>query len=381
MKLEATPEIYNRYGLTPVKGQVLWQGMHITDLHLAPLGRIPSSRTQTFHEDVAAEYGELAIAAKGLDVDAIMCSGDLFHLKATSVYYPETLTYHADVLESLGKPFISIPGNHDLPNSSYQEIFRSAYHAMVRQASNATDLATVKASDGSFCMGNTSVPFPINLSQGGHAMEVVVHGLPFYKREILLEELAKLNERLDPTKINVILLHGDFFPDAHPNPFVQPIPYSQLLSTVNRGNIFCLGHIHLSYDVHVTTENGTLQVISKPWSFGRVSRDYFQSTDVLELRHKPSFGFITLYLNEAGTLAVDVQYGVVPHRPFEEVFLRESLAQEIKESVAVSEYVQQLKKGATENMVDPDAFMVKHEGELPEKVKALINKHLLEASM
>lgn len=382
MQIESTlswEAAHEKYGIKPVEGEILYRFFHITDAHNSPLGRIPSSRTENYFKDTEREYQNLHIASVELKAQAVASSGDWFHLKSQALYHPESMSYTADKMEQFDIPFIHIPGNHDLPNSSYEEIKKSAYFSVMRMTSNAIDLSTSTSEDGnsiqltprSWTPPDSQTSFPITF-----------WGLPYFKKERLLAEMDALNERMTESGINVVLLHGDFFPDGYPNPFVEPIFYSELCRRIGKANIFCLGHIHESYSVHTqaSEQNGRPQFISKPWSWGRVVRDYHQSTEVLENRHKPSFACVTAFISETGAVAVDIQYGVIPHRPFEEVFLRESVVEEIKTSVTTSEYIQKLREGLAESEIsDPQSFLDGRLETQPQRVREIINDHLQRA--
>ena len=357
-----TAETLAKYGLVPTEGETLFTAIHITDAHNSPQGKIPSSRTETYHEDTEREYASLAAAIKELNAECVISSGDLFHLKAQSLYTPESILIITKRIESLDKSFFSIPGNHDLPNSSFEEIEKSAYAVTMRSAKNAVDLSDHQPKPVS-----SKCPLPVR-----------VWGLPFYPRERLLIEMAKLNDEMDLNHINIVALHGDFFPDGFNNPWIEPIHYSSLCGILTKANVFCLGHIHLSYDVfYQNSVYNRPQMVSKPWSFGRVVRDLHQSAEILEFRHKPSFGYIVIHRTDSGEIKITIQYGVVDHAPFETTFIRNSLTEEIKESKKVSEYVQSLRKGAEEGIAEPEKFMeTKAALALPPRVKELIDKHL-----
>lgn len=350
--------LQEKYGTTKPLGEVLATLIHITDAHNCPIGKSPTARTDTYHEDTQAEFHELAEAVKDFAVAGVINSGDFLHLKAQTLYHPDTINLLASRVESIPSDFYTIPGNHDLPNSSYDEFNRSAYRAIMKSASNAVELSEAR-------WGVDIPPHKTPLLNGevSAIKGIRVWGLPFYKEESTLLKLEELSVRMEefakenPMVINVVALHGDFFPDSFSHPFVEPIYYSKLVMTLKRAHVFCLGHIHLSYDVHATTANGIPQVISKPWSFGRVIKDLHQSSDILEHRHKPSFGLIQVVRSPEGQVSINCQYGVVPHKDFEQAFIRKTVAEEVKEKNQVSQYVNTLKMQAQESDADPSIVM------------------------
>lgn len=350
--------LHEKYGTNKPEGQVLATLIHITDAHNCPIGKSPTARTDTYHEDTQAEFNELAEAVKDFSAAGVINSGDFLHLKAQTLYHPDTINQLAARVESIPASFYTIPGNHDLPNSSYDEYNRSAYRAIMRSAPNAVELSVER-----YGVEVSSHKTPMLNGVVSPLKGIRVWGLPFYKEESTLLKLEELAVRMaefaseNPMVINVVALHGDFFPDSFSHPFVEPIYYSKLVMTLKHAHVFCLGHIHLSYDVHATTANGIPQVISKPWSFGRVIKDIHQSSDILENRHKPSFGLIQIVRSEAGQITINCQYGVVPHKGFEQAFIRKTVAEEVKEKNQVSQYVNTLKLQAQESDADPSLVM------------------------
>lgn len=378
MQIQDKPEVLDFYGLTPIKGQAIYRFLHVTDIHKSPLGRIPSSRSQSYHSDCSLENLALAEAIRALSADVVVNSGDLFHLKAQSVYQPESLNHHAEEIRLLRVPFISIPGNHDMPSSSYEELGKSAYYNVMKQTPNAIDLGTTVDEEGKTALAPSS--HTVKVENGQTSFPINFYGIPYMKRDRLLEQMAKLNEDIgDSFGLNVVLLHGDFFPDGYNSPFFDPISYSILSQTLSNASIFCLGHIHQSYPVAQLAGPKRTQYISKPWSMGRVVKDYHATTDVLEHQHKPSFSCITVYIGEDGNLAVDIQYGTIPHKGFKESFMLDSVREEIKDSQQMHDYIAKLRASSASQSLTPEEYLNNLGDSIEQEVRDLILYHIQKA--
>lgn len=378
MSIKDNPETLEFYGLKPVKGTPIYRFLHVTDLHKSPLGRIPSSRSATYHQDCSQENLALADAIRALQASVVVNSGDLFHLKAQSVYQPESLNHHAEELRLLRVPFISIPGNHDMPSSSYEELGKSAYYNVMKQTPNAIDLGTTISEDGKTILSPSHYTVEVKLSTT--TLPINFYGIPYLKKDRLLEQMAKLNQDIgDQYGLNVVLLHGDFFPDDYKSPFFDPIKYSTLSQTLSNASIFCLGHIHQSYPALQLQSPTRTQYISKPWSMGRVVKDYHATTEILENQHVPSFTSITIYQDADGQLLVDLQYGTIPHKGFKESFLLDSLREEIKDSQQMHDYITKLRNSNASQSLTPEDYLNSLGDNIEEEVRELILLHLQKA--
>lgn len=343
---------------------MIFKIIHITDLHFNPLNRIPQSRTEDFHQHIKNKWDGLckAIQVEKESADEVIgiISGDIFHLKNSKLYYPEFLNKYVSMFSQTGIDWYSIPGNHDLPKSSYQLINTSAYQTLT--------MATPNLIDQSFKI----TPFDCG------SVKINVGGFPFHPLKESLELLEDFNGEFDSSGFNVAIIHTDALPDDTIFTFWDIIGYDLLLDTLSNIDLVCLGHIHQSFPVYIRTKGSKKQMISKPWSFSRVVRDYFNQTDLLEKMHKPSYSLIKL-VNEEGKFQVSVDYKEIPHEPFDVIFQKDDLKREIEKNEKVKGFIDQIKEqfGSTDKafqVIDPDSYLRKID--IPENVREMIQLYL-----
>jgi DNA repair exonuclease SbcCD nuclease subunit len=307
--------------------KVLYRIAHATDLHLNPISKIPRSRTDSFHEDIKFKFEGLSEVIKAEKVDLMLMSGDMFHLKNQSLYTPVNLNYYQKLLEDLEVDIKTIPGNHDLSKSSYDNIQKSAYKSLTEMAQNVQDLAWKKISRKITC--------------DNKEIDINIFGLPYYPLEKLLGYLKGFHDKVISTHngINIVMLHIDALPNNDIPLFWQTISYKELLKYIPNVNIVCLGHIHQSFDVF--SENG--QMISKPWAFSRVVNDAYVRSAALEKMHKPSIAIIE-FIDRDGKLIVEINYKSIPFVKFDLAFKKEDLLKALDKSKKVKSFVEELKK-------------------------------------
>lgn len=311
--------------------------VQLTDPHLCPLGNKFASRTDEFHQHIDNKWQSMCDMLDSLEVDHVVLSGDLLHLKTQSNYQPRDINRMSAKMEALGRPLSIIPGNHDLPKSSIDNYEQTAFKASVRAASNALDVSM--NDKGQLEFKNHYVRF-----LNGRESPVVVTGLPYVSMSLFDSMVQYFHDSgaMDPYAFNITMLHVDALPreKALPLPFetfiwkdlVQRFPYSDIL---------CLGHIHQSFpmEMHLTAA-GKKQIISKPWSFSRSVNDVYVRTEVLEQQHRPAIALFDIDINERTTEALYIE---IPHVPFREAFNVETLSKEIKESEKIISMVTGLK--------------------------------------
>jgi len=341
--------------------------LHLTDLHFNPLNRIPQSRTADFHDQIASKWFFITNLMKN-DEDMVggLISGDIFHLKNPHYYIPEYLLYYSDMFELTGgMPWYTIPGNHDLPRSSYDLIKKAPYTLLAKATSNIHDVSM-----RTLLVHNDP---PIHVS-----------GVPFFPLEKTLEVLPQIDKHIATFKgFNILLLHADAMPDGEIELFWDTVGYDRVLQDLPHVDMICLGHIHASFPVHqaINPTTGRPQLISKPWSFSRVAKDYFNKTEILEHLHKPSYSLITFDIEE-GKFNVEVTYHEIPCTPFNGAFQAESLAKQVETSGKLASFIEMLQKehgsaGAGLQLSNPDDYM--KEADIPQEVKEIIFEYLGES--
>ena len=334
---------------------------HISDAHLSPLSHIPQARSVHFHDQIKGKFESLKrlLADEGITHGVI--SGDLFHLKGISRYYPRDINYYKSLFDELGIHWLVSCGNHDLPGSSFERIEESAY----RTITDACDFLHDISGQITTLAYAENPPVPIRMV-----------GVPYYpvgQLPAIMAEFEAVLAKQEPG-INIALIHTDALPKNDMPMFWETMSYDELLAMIPSASILCLGHIHQQFPVYAVEGP---RFISKPWSFTRVVKDYYVKTECLEHQHRPSVAIITFEF--APKVKVTVEYKEVPHVPFEEAFMRDALKRQIEESVKVRDFMDAIKSqfGSVQNafqVISPEEFL--QSNPIPAEVKAEIDKYL-----
>lgn len=359
----------------------LFTAGHITDLHFNPLGRIPQSRSETYHEDTSYEWKGFCHSLEENNVDSVLISGDLFNLKNQSLYSPSDMNYYRGLVGALPADVLTTPGNHDLPKSSLDLIAGTAYQNMVDGTKNVTNLI----------FDTKHYPVVVPGVENG-LLNVFVTGIPYLPFEKFKDTLSKVNDMLaDKKGIHIIMMHPDALPrDDLPMHF-DTMSYAEILEAVPNGHVFCFGHIHASFPVYnrVNQKTGRAQMVSKPFSFARIVKDYFASADDIENLHRPMWSKITIYTTASepgkitGTIGIDIEYQELPYVPFERAFIRDTLRQEIEKSGRVSGFISKLRQdyGSVQNAFEvetPEEFL--NRAKVPDRIRAVVDSYLSSAN-
>ena len=327
--------------------------LHFTDPHLNPLNAIPQGRTGSFHEDVLAELTALREVVVREDIALVCLSGDVFNLKRPERYRPQDVIHYRDIFESFNVPIFCIPGNHDMPLASVDEMHRAPYTLLVEATPNMRDVSHKVVKFGS----------------------VTVSGVPYYPSDGIESRLEHHNSKLDPGVRNVVLLHLDVYPDvARRPPWIEGLDYDDLTRLMPNATIFLMGHIHVSFDVEARKESR--QLWSKPYSFGRVVKDYFATMEDIAVRHVPAYCIL-----EMGEGYVEARYDHVPHRPPDACFRLDTLQRRLERNEKLRDYLESL-----EDSVHPSEFRLEspadwlraRRAEIPEPVQAIIDEYVPE---
>ena len=368
----------------------LFRYAHVTDPHFSPLNKIPSSRTATYFEDVNFEWNSFCNHLKNpqkdpsFKYDASFISGDLFHLKKQEYYTPEhTLFYRALFQETL-VPTYTIPGNHDLPNSSISNYHKTIYSAVHTDHSLLRPLYSK----------NKPYAFEYIVKQVQDLYLVsAIWGVPYLPLSDLKEALPLLNIEIESFQqeylsvfpnsifIHTVLLHPDALPNEDTSLPFEIISWNTLLQQLPNANILCLGHIHQSYPIFYQPSpvTGLPQFISKPFSFGRVVKDYFSNSDILE-HHRPMFTDIQIYLDPADTsLQFKLSYETLEYRTFKDIFVPDALSQELAKSKKISTFLKNVRSnfGSIESAFTvPNPTNLLNNPKIPERIRELILSYL-----
>jgi len=305
---------------------------HFSDIHLSPLGHIPQSRTELYHTDVAEELLQLGKAIKGEEADLVLFTGDLFHLKNQSAYSPKDLNYYKELLAKFPS-FFSIPGNHDLPKSAIANIKDSPYLSL-------SGLLPEVIKDISF----QHIRFPL---QGHNFDTFVLIGIPYVPMSVFKTTVEEYISRLQPDLKDCgkilygFMIHVDATPEKMLVTLWESFSYQELADCFPKNSILFMGHIHASFPPWQDPNRNV--TISKPWSIGRVIKDYFNQTDILEKQHLPSYSVLTLEDTPEG-LSMNMQYKSIPgHKKGYDIFQLESLQTQLEKSKEIQTFIQGLK--------------------------------------
>ena len=325
--------------------------IHFTDLHLCPLNHIPASRTATYHEDTAEEIRNLFSCIKEEDPQACVFTGDLFHLKNQAAYSPKDLNYYHTLFSQYPRNFTRdlccIPGNHDLPKSSLDLLGDSPYTTLTVPLNEIFKDLSFRYREWDLGDGWTFLLFGIPYVQVDRLQgEIKDQFRDFCKNK--LEALQRVLG-VDPKKIITgLMLHVDAFPDASAVKFWKTLAFDEVCGMFPGIDLFFFGHIHYSFDPYVCDKWGKRQIICKPWSMARVIKDYFNQENDL-IKHQPSYALVTIE-TVGDAWGVKIEYKEVPHKPFDQVFQKDSFSKQIQKSQEISGFIQSLKDGSNGNI-------------------------------
>lgn len=343
---------------------------HFTDWHLSPLNHIPQSRTSYYHTDTAEEIKNLKESLKQEKAETLVFSGDMFHLKNQAAYSPKDLNYYCEVLRDFPL-FFSIPGNHDLPKSSIANMKDSPYSNLLNSLPQV--------------MCDISFPKFIKIDLPFQTFkEFYLFGIPYLPVPALKDFLKELPSKFPfadkKDALFGFLVHVDATPQSMLVNLWESFNYQELTDLFPSNSILFLGHIHASFPpFHNTTKN---VFTSKPWSMGRVIKDYFNQTDVLTHLHTPSYSVVTMDETEEG-FRIYIEYkNVAGFKPATEIFDMPSLKVQLEKSKDIQNKIQGWKneidaaKGNPFFLSDPMLYLqgLKMEKEVFDIITEYLNK-------
>lgn len=341
---------------------------HVTDIHLNPLNRIPAARTDTYHEDTRKELEGLRTWLIEQRITALLISGDLFNLKNSSLYFPEHLLYYRDYFASLPCPVYTIPGNHDLPQSAYTNLSKSAYKLLLEACPNIIDVSDRVV--------RHTCP---------DGLEVAISGVPYTAPDHFAARASALSARIateSPGILNFTLIHTDIVPAGNNNPtFFEAITFDDACDALSNTDLICAGHIHLSYPLYTRrhTRTGRPQMLSKPYSCARLVKDYYTSLADLAERHVPSATLFELRATTESPLSLHAEYTQLPCVDFAHAFQPEALVRELEKSETIASFITSLKTqygsiSAAFTLDTPADYLAKLT--IPDEVRAVIEEYL-----
>lgn len=280
-----------------------------------PAGRHP----ETFYDEQRGKLKFIRDYCRDNSIPFYLIPGDLLNYKNPSVYTSTAINSLMAELVAMKEvvTLATISGNHDLKMSSREMKAKSVYN--------------IFAEPGVITDVNHKT---IMLGEG-----VTLTGIDYnHSKESLLNEVRLLNDRLNPKDINVVMLHEHLLPGDESLPFGQHINYSEFLGFKNI-NVIVSGHLHKGYPTETVgsfdidnDEEGHSITFVNPWSLTRVARDHYALGD----SHKPEIVHLTV---DTETREITFKHVTVPHKSFDEAFVKQSLVSEEKQELDISEFV------------------------------------------
>lgn len=328
---------------------------HLTDIHLNPLNKIPTSCKENYHEVVYLEFQELKNHIEELKLQyekIVVCvSGDIFNLKQQSYYTPKVIEYYSNLFESTFSDLqvYCIPGNHDLTASSMDLFNESAYNIWSKATSNVVDVS------------NKTILIDDNIT---------VSGIPYYKLQQTRDKIKDLN--LSENNKNIVLLHSDIFASASDSSWFMHdfITYDEV-SLLNKNiSMALLGHIHKESPIK-SSENCTF---SKPHAFSRMTKEYLSKEDLED--SYPSYALFEL--DKKGNMISSEYYRIKKFNSSD--FIDFNDLQKVKEnSNKFHDFIAELNStfGSIEesfSIQNPDDLL--NRIELENEIRQIINKYI-----
>ena len=318
----------------------------VKDPHLRLGFPKPLGRTDSFFDDMQKKWDEITRVAREEEINYLLIPGDVFDRKDPSGYTLVSLSRIEEFLRNAFAPFYkvyTIPGNHDLPNSSLDNKDRSVYNFFSSRPSGSlyTDLtdATIWESGVSITgIGYRSIPETFSL-------------------------LGEINSKLDPENYNIVMLHVNFAPFGETLEYIDFRNYQSLWS-FDRVDTFLMGHNHHGYPVYYDVlPNGRTQHYINLWNMTRLVRNYYSVGE----SHVPQYAVVEVNLDDH-TTNVDVRD--LPHKPYKDAFVEADVLIEKTFHGEVSEFVKELKSlsSSGEDLSD-----------IPEKYRSVIMEYLEKA--
>lgn len=253
--------------------------IHITDIHLNPLNKIPQACSESYHDIVYNEFAELRQQIQKYKGNSIIViTGDIFNLKTQSLYSPRNVNYYIKLFEDTFEGFqvFTIPGNHDLPKSTFSLLDETIYKSVTSGARNVTDISY------------TTFEFD----------NIRLLGFPYSDMDTFKE---KIQQQITKDKLNIALCHQDIYPTDNDTHFTSNnhLTFQQIIELNQNIDMFLLGHIHKEFE----PININDALFSKPHAFSRTNKHYLEETDIKD--SYPSYNVINILTMEVKTFRIE----------------------------------------------------------------------------
>lgn len=254
--------------------------MIIGDVHLAD--RPPSSRKDTYREDILDKLEWVVDRANDEGVDAILQLGDMFHIKAQNKNSHYLVQKAARILGQSKSPVRIVGGNHDVEYDRIEDLNRQP-------------------------LGTLALHPNISLTEGLDP-DFPIYGIPYFDLtpENLDRWATRYHDEAGPEEAPFIITHSSLFPEAQA-PIYEYVSYESWAAAFqNKYTLY--GHIHTQ------VKGGPHYKMGEQWFIneGSLSRGSLHESS---LNRKPS---VALYDDSDPKNPFSSIY--VPFKPAEEVF-------------------------------------------------------------
>ena len=303
-----------------------------SDIHFSDVN--PVSRIDNYLEALLAKMGQIRAAAEKLRIEALIISGDVFHVKAPSRVSHSLTQIVMDCFQKFSCPILCLPGNHDLSDNRLDSLPRQPLGTLFKAgvAINLIEVQPYKLSDQDVCVGIQAVP---------------------YSSTPKLEDF-KLPR---PERIDCEILVAHCFADRNPGNFFgeRVFGYEELM-TVSTADVFLFGHDHRDHGLTVIGKKHFLSV-------GAISRG---SLDTDNLTRDVKIGYVEI--GRQGIISKEYKLSV---RPASEVFDLKKKEKEQKDQKVIEDFVSTLAKPIDMDASDMEKILASMQfpREVLEKIK------------
>jgi exonuclease SbcD len=288
-----------------------------TDVHVAD--KSPVSWKGDYPAEIFSNLVQIGELAKEHQARAVIDGGDFFHVKASGRTSHGTMVRVADIHRAYPCPVYSIEGNHDITGNNLDTLEHQPLGVL-------------------YATGVFEHLRDFVFEEGGYRVRVV--GFPYSPTRSLEEIQAIRKQPGDDYLIAIVHALAGENPPAHVEEFFgEPVfRYSSLIYE-NGPDVFCFGHWH--------KDQGVVQLDGRHFvNHGAVSRGALTKENT---ERKPKVSVIELTM--AGITVTEVLLNVLPP---EDVFDFERKDRQEKETLVISQFVDQLQEGM---QVDPSQDM------------------------
>lgn len=270
------------------------------DIHLSD--RPPSVRKESYADEILEKIRFCAQHAAEEDCQAIVCLGDIFHVKAPSRTSHRLVQAAHEALTSTGIPVRVVVGNHDLTGDRFDSLPQQPLGALLRM-------------EGVDLLRGPDPDFPM------YGIEYLLDWQTLPER---LDEYAQWKAQTYPHHQTLLGMHAPIFPD-HKTPPYDHIPAGELAQNVPHWTLIAYGHIH-DPEGHWVPVHGRDVTVA---NYGAISRG---SLHAETLKRKPR-----AYVWDSATAAIEPFD--IPCKPVDEVFDMRTVEQSKEQAQRMTQFL------------------------------------------